>query len=74
MDGRGRQKISPPVFPHLVFGRFTYTLSALCEHYLGVFWGMGCFGVMFAHIRQCVREQPDTWISEMPEGLFSACP
>ena len=43
-----------------VFGRFAYTLSALCGHYLGVFFG--CFGflVMSVHIRQCVREQPDT--------------
>ncbi len=44
-----------------VFGRFTYTLSALDGHYLRIFWEVISISkVMFDHIRQHVREQPDT--------------
>ncbi len=44
-----------------VFGRFAHTPSALVRHYLFyVSFGILAFGVMSAHIRRRVREQPDT--------------
>ena len=57
-DGRQRGRLSG--FSISVFGRFTYTLSALDGHYFGIFEKVLCFVVMSAQIRQYVREQPDT--------------
>jgi hypothetical protein len=47
-------------FPYPVFGRFTHSLSALDGHYLKMFLGRFGLLVISVHIRQAVREQPDT--------------
>ena len=79
-DGNSRQ-ISPLAFPYPSnkessrlagpslsqrFGRFAYTLSALNGHCSFLRGDVDGDGAMSVHIRQCVREQPDTgyWKSE----------
>ncbi len=55
-----------------MFGRFTYTLSALDGHCLFWFFGSVGFLAMFVHIRQRVREQPDTGYRKWLTAYFAA--
>ena len=68
----GCRKIRQQTFPYPVFGRFTYTLSALDVHYLVWFWVVCGVLVMCVHIRQSVREQPDTGYRKCLLSYFAA--
>ena len=58
-----------------MFGRFTHSLSALYGHYLIYDFASGSFlWVMFVHIRQTVREQPDTGYRKSLLPYFTAIP
>ena len=58
-----------------MFGRFTHSLSALYGHYLIYDFVSGSFlWVMFVHIRQTVREQPDTGYRKSLLPYFTAIP
>ena len=73
--GRDCRKISHQSFPYPVFGRFTHSLSALYGHYLIYDFASGSFlWVMFVHIRQTVREQPDTGYRKSLLPYFTAIP
>ncbi len=58
-----------------MFGRFTHSLSALYGHYLIYDFASDSFlWVMFVHIRQTVREQPDTGYRKSLLPYFTAIP
>ena len=57
-----------------MFGRFTYTLSALNGHHLLDFWYVSDVVVMSVHIIQSVREQPDTRYWKCLTAYFAADP
>jgi hypothetical protein len=57
-----------------VFGRFTHTLFALHGHCLYKKLGAIFFEALSVHIKQRVREQPDTGILEKSGPGFGSLP
>ncbi len=74
MDGRNCRKRSQQSFPYPVFGRFTYTRFALVRHYPRDLVIGEVFEVVSAHIKQSVREQPDTGYWKSLLTSFAADP